>query len=98
MPAAELFASIVLPRAVARAESTSLVYAVGDCEPAAFALDTLHSGNAQMRALLRAAGEAAWPWLLAQVPREANVDADTASGSAIHSCSAAYSSRPRWQT
>lgn len=79
MPAAELFAAVVLPRAVARVSDVSLVYAVGDCEPAAFALDTLHSPKTQMRALLRAAGEAAWPWLSAQVPREANVDADRLS-------------------
>ena len=79
MPAAELFASIVLPRAVAREADVRAVYAVGDCAPAAQSLENLYSPQPQMRALLRAAEGSAWQWLPAAVPREANVDADRLS-------------------
>ena len=56
------------------------VYAVGDCEPAARALDALHSaGSAHMRSLVTRAQQCDWQWLSVQVPREANVDADRLS-------------------
>lgn len=79
MPAAELFASIALPLAVARETDVRAVYAVGDCAPACQALENLYSPKPQMRALLRAAEGSTWQWLPAAVPREANVDADRLS-------------------
>jgi hypothetical protein len=79
MPAAELFGLITLPRMVARVVSVSRVFAVGDCAPAAGAVNALVSGNAQMRRLLDAARESGLEWLGVAVPREANQDADLLS-------------------
>ena len=55
------------------------VYSVGDCDPAAGALNAAASGNPQMRALLRPARRLASQWLGVSVPREANSDADRLS-------------------
>ena len=79
MPAAELFGAFAVAAAVAeaRGEPPRAVIAVGDCEPAAAAINAATSGNPQMRRLL---SEIAGPvWLAVSVPREANVDADRLS-------------------
>ena len=79
MPAAELFAQLVLPRALARVAHISSVFAVGDCEPSGRVVESLHSGNPIMRPLAQAARSAPWSWANAHVPREANTDADRLS-------------------
>ena len=79
MPAAELFASLALARAVSRLERIRLPFCVGDCEPATHALASQYSPNPQMRVLTDAARGSGLCWLAAQVPREANQDADRLS-------------------
>ena len=79
MPAAELFASVVLPRAFARVAHHSRTFAVGDCGPAVDTIDAMHSGNAQMRCILGAVQSMAGSWVSVKVPREANLDADRLS-------------------
>ena len=79
MPAAELFASAVLPLAVARTVSVSSTYAVGDCGPAVGTISAMHSGNGQMRAILEAIQSMDMPFISVKVPREANLDADRLS-------------------
>jgi hypothetical protein len=79
MPAAELFASVVLPRAFARIAHHSRTYAIGDCGPAVGTIDAMHSGNAQMRCILEAIQSMAGSWVSVKVHREANLDADRLS-------------------
>ena len=79
MPAAELFASAALPLAVARTSSVSSTCAVGDCGPAVGTIRAMHSGNAQMRAILEAIQSMDVPFISVKVPREANQDADRLS-------------------
>ena len=79
MPAAELFAAIALPLAVARETPVTTVFAVGDCAPAAGAIEALHSRTPQVRALVSVAEACPWAWVGAKVPREANLDADRLS-------------------
>ena len=84
MPAAELFGPILASSAAARvlaARGGSLVAvtAIGDCAPAASALNAAASPNAQMRCLLEGARELTSQWLAVAVPREANGDADRLS-------------------
>ena len=79
MPAAELFASVVLPRAFARVAHHSRTFAVGDCGPAVATIDAMHSGNAQMQCILGAIQGMAGSWVSVKVPREANLDADRLS-------------------
>ena len=79
MPAAELFASVVLPRAFARVSSHSRTFAIGDCGPAVGTIDAMHSGNTQMRCILQAVHATAGTWVSVKVPREANLDADRLS-------------------
>ena len=55
------------------------ITAVGDCAPAARALNLGASGSAQMRVLLRAACNTTRHWLGVAVPREWNLDADRLS-------------------
>ena len=55
------------------------VIAIGDCAPAAAALDAASSGVPQMEALLAAARTATRQWLGVAVPREWNLDADRLS-------------------
>ena len=83
MPAAELFGTLAVAAAVteARGWAPSAVVAIGDCDPAAGAINAGTSGNPQMRALLRGSGAA--QWLAVSVPREANVDADRLSHPAL---------------
>lgn len=86
MPAGELggqllVASLAARAAAARGLRVRRVFGVGDCQPAARALDALHSAGCSphMRSLAAAAATAGWPWLGIHVGREANVDADRLS-------------------
>ena len=53
--------------------------AVGDCDPAAGALDAASSGVRPMAVLLTAARARVKAWLGVSIPREWNVDADRLS-------------------
>ena len=90
MPAAELWtawavaeaaadASAAPPRRAALAKPHRAVIAVGDCDPAADALDAASSGRPQISALLAAARSRVTQWLGVSLPREWNVDADRLS-------------------
>eukprot|EP00965_Chrysotila_dentata_P165101 5452063-Pleurochrysis_carterae.AAC.1 len=82
MPAAELFGSWAVAeavRAATGARAMRAVVAVGDCDPAAAALNAACSGAAAMREVLRAARGLTAQWLAVSVPREANADADRLS-------------------
>lgn len=79
--AAELIGAWAVPQAVARSASTPprAVYAIGDNQSTAAALNSATGGNAQMRVPLAAARALCSQWLGVHVPREANVDADRLS-------------------
>ena len=79
MPAAELFTAWAVAEAAASAKPFTAVVAVGDCDPAADALDAASSATPQMNALLACARERAKQWLGVSVPREWNLDADRLS-------------------
>eukprot|EP00965_Chrysotila_dentata_P063848 2115889-Pleurochrysis_carterae.AAC.3 len=82
MPAAELFGSWATAEAVRTAAgggTPQAIVAVGDCVPAAAALNAASSGATSMREVLRAARRLTAQWLAVSVPREANVDADRLS-------------------
>eukprot|EP00965_Chrysotila_dentata_P203710 6181899-Pleurochrysis_carterae.AAC.1 len=82
MPAAELFGAWAVAEAVSLASQGGkpvAIIAVGDCDPAAAALNAASSGAASMRELLRDARSLASQWLAVSVAREANVDADRLS-------------------
>ena len=79
MPAAELFTTWAVAEAAASAKPFTAVVAVGDCDPAADALDAASSATPQMNALLACARERAKQWLGVSVPREWNLDADRLS-------------------
>ena len=81
MPAAELFGIIAVADAVAseRGRRATAITAIGDCAPAAAALNAATSPTAQMRSILREAGQLTTLWLGVAVPRELNVDADRLS-------------------
>eukprot|EP00965_Chrysotila_dentata_P095976 3171372-Pleurochrysis_carterae.AAC.1 len=82
MPAAELFGAWAVAEAVAQASrgaKLAAIIAVGDCDPAAAALNAASSGAAALRELLRGARSLASQWLAVSVAREANVDADRLS-------------------
>eukprot|EP00965_Chrysotila_dentata_P166367 5492517-Pleurochrysis_carterae.AAC.1 len=82
MPAAELFGSWAVAEAInaeSRTASAVAVIAVGDCDPAAAALNSASSGAAAMRELLRGARLLVSQWLAVSVPRKANGDADRLS-------------------
>eukprot|EP00965_Chrysotila_dentata_P123505 4082530-Pleurochrysis_carterae.AAC.1 len=74
MPAAELFGAWAVAEAVSatRVERPAAVIAVGDCDPAASALNAASSGAAAMRELLRCARRLTSQWLAVSIPREAN--------------------------
>ena len=59
--------------------AVAAVIAVGDCAPAAAALNRASSPRALMRAVLRGARELSTQWLGVQVPRELNQRADALS-------------------
>eukprot|EP00965_Chrysotila_dentata_P026262 871174-Pleurochrysis_carterae.AAC.1 len=65
MPAAELFGIWAVARAASAmaAMLPRAVVAVGDCQPAAAAVNAAASGNAQMRSLLRGARALTSQWL-----------------------------------
>eukprot|EP00965_Chrysotila_dentata_P126175 4170395-Pleurochrysis_carterae.AAC.1 len=65
MPTAELFGAWAVAAAVsdATAEPPEAVIAVGDCDPAAAALNAASSGVAAMRELLRHARGLTTQWL-----------------------------------
>ena len=77
--AAELFATWAVAEAAASAKPFTAVIAVGDCDPAADALDAASSATPQMSALLARARGSAKQWLGVSVPREWNLDADRLS-------------------
>ena len=83
MPAGELFATwATAAAALAEARvggAVAAVIAVGDCAPAAAALNRASSPRALMRAVLRGARELSKQWLGVQVPRELNQRADALS-------------------
>ena len=79
MPAAELFATWAVAEAAATRKRPRAIIAVGDCDPAADALDSASSGTPQMSVLLAAARERIKFWLAVSIPREWNVDADRLS-------------------
>ena len=83
MPAAELFTSWALAEAAfdagAPRGATSAVVAIGDCQPAAGALNRASSPVSLMRAILVQARASIQQWLGVQVPRELNLDADILS-------------------
>jgi hypothetical protein len=83
MPAAELFTSWALAEAALDAGAprgaTSAVVAIGDCRPAAGALNRASSPVGLMRAILVQARASIQQWLGVQVPRELNLDADILS-------------------
>eukprot|EP00965_Chrysotila_dentata_P127966 4231534-Pleurochrysis_carterae.AAC.1 len=81
MPAAELFSCWAVAAAVAAARGAAprAIISVGDCDPAASAIDAATSPRPQMRRLLRGARELCAQWLAVSVPREANADADRLS-------------------
>eukprot|EP00965_Chrysotila_dentata_P099437 3287620-Pleurochrysis_carterae.AAC.1 len=65
MPAAELFGIWAVAQAVAEAvaERPTAVVSIGDCQPAAAAVNAATSGTAQMRELLGAARGLTSQWL-----------------------------------
>eukprot|EP00966_Prymnesium_polylepis_P050259 1163502-Prymnesium_polylepis.1 len=83
MPAAELFAAWASACAamdeVGECAGVDAVVAVGDCQPAAAALNRASSPVKQIRLLLRAARASLQQWLGVQVPRELNTHADILS-------------------
>ena len=81
MPAAETFGQWAVAAAAARAlqRRPATITAVGDCAPAASAINAASSGNAQMRHLVRAGRELSEQWLAVAIPREWNQDADRLS-------------------
>ena len=87
MPAAELFGCWAIPQAVKAwrsedgqsAPEWDAVIAIGDCAPAARALNLETSASAQMRVILREARRGNRHWLGVAVPREWNLDADRLS-------------------
>ena len=79
MPAAELFAQWAVLEAATGVSTPTPVIAVGDCDPAAAALNAASSGVPQMAHLLSAARLNRRQWLGVSVPREWNLDADRLS-------------------
>ena len=83
MPAAELFATWAVAEAAFAAWDGTLkpraVIAVGDCDPAADALNAASSSTPQIGALLASARADVRQWLGVSVPREWTLDADRLS-------------------
>ena len=84
MPAAELFGKVLMAATAADVLSAAgdflvAATAIGDCAPAAAALNSAASPNAQIRCLLAWARGVTSQWLAVAVPREANLDADRLS-------------------
>jgi hypothetical protein len=80
MPVAELFGCVAVPVAAAAAGAPMrAVCAVGDCDPAAAALNRGSSPRPPMRSVLVGARELTRAWLGVSVPRDFNFDADRLS-------------------
>ena len=81
MPSAEAFGQWAVAAAAAQAlgHRPSTVTAVGDCAPAAGAINAASSGNAQMRRVVQGGRELCEQWLAVAIPREWNLDADRLS-------------------
>jgi len=82
MPAAELFTSWAVAEAAMAPDGAmvpSAVIAVGDCDPAAHALNAASSATPQMGHILAAARRDVRQWLGVSIPREWNLDADRLS-------------------
>ena len=79
VPVAELFAIWATACAASPLLAPRAVIAVGDCQPAANALNAASSSVPQMAAILRAARREVQQWLGVHVVRELNRDADTLS-------------------
>ena len=79
MPAAELFATWATAEAAIVCKPATAVIAVGDCDPAAGAIDAASSGVAAVSELLTAMRARIKFWLGVSVPREWNLDADRLS-------------------
>ena len=83
MPAAELFTSWAVAEAALEAgaprSETSAIIAIGDCQPAAGALNRASSPVGTLRCLLQHMRQRVQQWLGVQVPREINLDADELS-------------------
>ena len=85
MPAAETFGQWAVAEAFAEARNTrpSAITAIGDCDPAAAAINAAASGKAQIRRLLRDSRELCTQWLGVSVSRDLNLDADRLSHPAL---------------
>jgi len=85
MPAAETFGqwAVAEAHAAATGKRPSAVTAVGDCDPAAAALNAGASGRPQMRRLVRGARALCPHWLAVSVSRDLNLDADRLSHPAL---------------
>ena len=85
MPAAETFGQWAMAQAFAEATglAPTAITAVGDCDPAAAAINAAASGRPQMRQLLRGARTLCRQWLGVSIPRECNLDADRLSHPAL---------------
>jgi hypothetical protein len=79
MPAAELFGMTAITAALHEQIPVSAVIAVGDCLPAARAVNASSSSSAQMRHLIQGASQVVQQWLAVQVHREFNTDPDRLS-------------------
>ena len=81
MPAAEAFGQWAVAAAAARVlgREPTTVIAIGDCAPAAGAINAASSGNAQMRRVVRGGRSLCEQWLAVAIPREWNLDADRLS-------------------
>ena len=81
MPAAELFAAVAVPWVVSEAAAFAVaaVCAIGDCSPAAAALNRGSSPKPPLRVLLLAGRRLTERWLGVDVPRDFNVDPDRLS-------------------
>ena len=66
-------------RPLPKAPRPAAVIAVGDCDPAARAINAASSGVPQMAHIIRAMRGITEQWLGVQVPREWNLDADRLS-------------------
>lgn len=85
MPAAETFGQWAAAQAYAEhtGMAPTTITAVGDCDPAAAAINAAASGKPQMRQLLRGARALCTQWLGVTIPREFNLDADRLSHPAL---------------
>ena len=83
MPAAELWSTWAVAEAAAASKPHRAVIAVGDCDPAADALDAASSGVPQISSLLASARARVKQWLGVSLPREWNLDADRLSHPAL---------------